>query len=195
MQISAEMFHWHGYALLQSVVNRELAGILRDYSLEYATGGFARSDRQVPDTPAAYGDPLMEDLLESLVPLVEECCGRKLYPTYSYFRVYKSGDILPKHTDRDSCEISLSLCLGYRAPKPWPLYIQGASGVFAACLEPGDGLLYKGVECLHWREPFEGDYASQAFLHYVDQDGDRRSWRYDKRASLRRQLINRQSGQ
>jgi hypothetical protein len=30
----------------------------------------------------------------------------KLIPTYSYARIYKKGDVLHRHKDRFSCEIS-----------------------------------------------------------------------------------------
>src|SRR6202030_4784459 len=77
-------------------------------------------DNQVPNTPCSYGDPIMEGLLSKLMPTVEKASGLQVFPTYSYLRVYKDGDVLDRHTDRPSCEISLSLCLGYQASGPWP---------------------------------------------------------------------------
>ena len=38
-------------------------------------------------------------------------------------------------------------------------------------LKPGDGVIYQGCEVEHWREPYEGDYHAQVFLHYVDANG------------------------
>ena len=38
-------------------------------------------------------------------------------------------------------------------------------------LKPGDGVIYKGHDIEHWREPYEGDYHMQVFLHYVDANG------------------------
>ena len=32
--------------------------------------------------------------------------GLKLYPAYTYARIYKKGDELKRHKDRFSCEIS-----------------------------------------------------------------------------------------
>lgn len=50
----------------------------------------------------------MDGFLVDLLPRAEELSGLKLFPTYSYFRVYHRGHVLPKHTNRQACEISLS---------------------------------------------------------------------------------------
>jgi len=176
-----EQFQLQGYAVLKSLLDPKTARFLNEFAVGYAASGTAMSDSQVPGTPAIYGAPVMEKVLRSLVPAVEKASGRELYPTYSYFRVYRPGDSLARHKDRPACEISVSVCLGYRAPESWPLYVQGPSGIFAASLEPGDGLLYKGTECDHWREPFAGETAAQVFFHYVDQKGPYAEWRFDKR--------------
>jgi len=179
-----EDFDLQGYAVLKSVLDAKTTSFLNQFAQIYAASGAARSDRAVPGSPAAYGAPLMEKVLLNVLPAVEKASGRKLFPTYSYFRVYKHGDTLVRHKDRPSCEISVSVCLGYRAPETWPLYVEGHTGVFAAKLEPGDGVLYRGIECPHWRESFAGESASQVFFHYVDQNGPCAEWRFDKRSEL-----------
>jgi hypothetical protein len=141
-------------------------------------------DSQVPDTSCSYGDPIMEGLLTKLSPTVEKASGLRVFPTYSYLRVYKGGDVLGRHSDRPSCEISLSLCLGYQGPGPWPIWIESPRGVMSVSLEAGDGLLYRGIECPHWRSPFDGSRVAQVFLHYVDQRGPHSQWKFDKRSSL-----------
>jgi hypothetical protein len=176
-------FDEQGYSILRSVIDRPTAQFLADYAFRTAASGSVE-DPQAPGTPSAYGAPLMEKALVQLAPAVEAASGRKVYPTYSYFRIYKKGDVLTRHKDRPSCEISLSVCLAYQASAQWPLFVEGYRGVCAADLNPGDGLLYKGVECLHWREPFEGEMAAQVFLHYVDQQGPYAEWRYDKRPAF-----------
>jgi hypothetical protein len=52
---------------------------------------------------------------------MEKQTGLKLIPTYSYARIYKKGDILHRHKDRFSCEISTTLNLGGDS---WPIYIE-----------------------------------------------------------------------
>lgn len=152
----------------------------------YATvaGAMQPGDSQVPGTPCSYGDPVMDGLLNQLLAEVERTSGLSLFPTYSYFRIYKKGDILQRHTDRPSCEISVTLCLGYDAPESWPLWIQGPRGVRSVPLKSGEALLYRGIECPHWRDEFPGNRWVQVFLHYVDQNGPNAEWKFDKRKSL-----------
>jgi hypothetical protein len=53
------------------------------------------------------------NLLEDLLPHFEKACGKRLYPTYSYARLYKPGEELKKHKDRPACEISATITLGF----------------------------------------------------------------------------------
>ena len=54
----------------------------------------------------------METLLQKVKPVMEKHTGLKLSETYSYARIYKKGDVLARHKDRYSCEISTTLNLG-----------------------------------------------------------------------------------
>ena len=175
------------YVFLPSMIRDPLLGELFRYACRMTESGLmSMNDDQVRGTPAAYCDFMMDHLLMTLLPKVEEASGFSLFPTYSYLRIYKHGDILARHTDRPSCEISITVCLGTEPEDPWPIWIQGPHGTSAAKLKPGDALLYRGIECPHWREAFEGRHLAQVFLHYVDQAGPHAEWKFDKRQSLRR---------
>ena len=173
------------YLVMRSIVVDPLLGFLWRYVLErHALGALARGDREVTAADGTYGDNVMEHLLERLRPQVEMATGLALFPAYSYLRLYKTSDSLAPHRDRPACEISLSLNLGQEPPAPWPLWIAGAGRPAAVLLEPGDALLYRGVECEHWREPYTGQRLAQVFLHYVDAAGPYAEWKYDKRERL-----------
>jgi hypothetical protein len=145
------------YAVVRGMVGDSLCSFLYKYVVKLAASGrLSTTADDVPNTPHGYADPLMEALLEALRPSIEALNGEPLQPTYSYFRVYKRGDVLAKHTDRPSCEVSLSLMLGRSDETPWPLWIEVGGKPLAVSLEPGDALLYKGIEIPHWRERFEG---------------------------------------
>lgn len=58
------------------------------------------------------------------------------------------------------------------------------TGAFPVAMKPGDAAVYRGIECPHWREPFQGELAAQVFLHYVEQNGRYAEWKFDKRRSL-----------
>lgn len=180
----ADLFGRQKYAVRRSCVKDPELSRLYRYACKRAENGTMFLDGTAPGALSSAGDVFMDGLLMDLLPVAEEVSRLKLFPTYSYFRVYHRGDVLDKHTDRPSCEISLSLCLGYEAERPWPLMVEGPQGVSSIELAPGDGLLYRGIECPHWRESMDGERAVQVFLHYVDQNGPYAEWKYDKRAGL-----------
>jgi hypothetical protein len=100
-------------------------------------------------------------------PEMEKVTGLKLYPAYTYARIYKKGDELKRHKDRFSCEISTTMNLG---GDDWPIYLEpsgetGKKGI-KVDLKPGDMLVYSGCELEHWRNKFRGKECIQAFLHY-----------------------------
>jgi hypothetical protein len=121
----------------------------------------------------------METLLLKCQPGMEKATGLKLYPAYTYARIYKKGDELKRHKDRFSCEISTTMNLG---GDDWPIYLEPNSelgGVIEGFgyvskntkgvrvdLKPGDMLVYSGCELEHWREKFKGKECVQVFLHY-----------------------------
>ena len=157
------------------------------------------NDPQVPNSYAKYSDRLMETLLVKTIDVMQKKTGLKLVPTYSYTRLYRKGNILRRHKDRPSCEISTTLNLG---GDNWPIFIDptgsnnvideyknihkpGAPKGVKVDLKPGDMLIYSGCELEHWREPFEGNLCGQVFLHYNHADGRfAKSNLYDKRPML-----------
>ncbi len=121
---------------------------------------------------------VFENLLKTKKSDIEAATGYELFPTYSFARIYKTGNELKKHKDRPSCEISVTLKLGESKKFNWPIYINDA----ALNLDIGDAVVYKGCEVEHWREQLqEPDYfLGQVFLHYVIKDGKYESYRYDQ---------------
>lgn len=180
----AELFARQKYVVLRSCLKNPELSLLYRWASRRAVVGTMFLDGTAPGALSSAGDVFMDGLLMDLLPRAEEICRLKLFPTYSYFRVYHRGDVLDKHTDRPSCEISLSLCLGFEGEKPWPLMVEGPAGTSSVELAPGDGLVYRGIECPHWRDSMEGEHLAQVFLHYVDQNGPYAEWKYDKRPAL-----------
>jgi hypothetical protein len=143
------------------------------------------NDDQVPNTYSHYADIVMETLLDALVPRMQKETSLKLVPTYSYARIYKNGDILKRHKDRFSCEISTTLNLG---GDPWPIFLEPSGKTDMAGikvdLKPGDMLIYKGCDLEHWREPFTGQNCGQVFLHYNRKTKEAKLNEYDRREIL-----------
>jgi hypothetical protein len=163
------------------LMKRQVARTMFDerYISPFTTEFGVWNDDQVPNTYSHYSDIAMETLLLAVQPIMEKQTGLKLIPTYSYARIYKKGDILHRHKDRFSCEISTTLNLG---GDPWPIYIEPNPKMGATVegkgyisnntkgikvnLKPGDMLVYRGNLLEHWREEFDGQDCGQVFLHY-----------------------------
>jgi len=136
-------------------------------------------DPQVFGTYSHYSDMVMETLLQEMLPLMEKHTKLKLNETYSFARIYKKGDILKKHKDRFSCEISTTLNL---SGDQWPIFLEPDIKIN---LKQGDMLIYRGNILEHWREKFTGKECIQVFLHYNDKktkDADLN--KYDTRPHL-----------
>jgi hypothetical protein len=141
----------------------------------------AFGDEQSPIGYPFYGEVICDALAVSLLPLMEQETGLKLYPTYTYGRVYWKGSTLAKHTDRPSCQYSTTLCIDIdENSKPWPIFMGGKKIILSA----GDMAIYKGCDIEHWREPYEGNQQIQLFLHYVDANGIYKDFKFDKRSIL-----------
>ena len=207
-------FRVNKYQVIKKAVSYELANFCLNYfllkrdavdwmyknNIIYDNGMFGTwTDKQIPNTYSCYGDFVMETLLVKMLPVMKKNTGLDLIPTYSYARAYKRGDILKRHKDRPSCEISCTLNLG---GDPWPIFIDGtgADNVIderknihkpnapegtKVLLEVGDMLVYSGCELEHWREPLEGDVCGQVFLHYNHVNGPfAEKNRFDRRPML-----------
>ncbi|MBU6338548.1 MAG: hypothetical protein KGQ36_01040 [Rickettsiales bacterium] len=125
------------YLVIRGAISKELANFVYHYFLNkrmvaktmFEEGFIDRSvsyfgtwdDSQIPNTYSHYSDIVMETLLQHVKPVMEEYTGLKLVETYSYARIYKEGDILHRHKDRLSCEISTTLNLGGPI---WPIYLE-----------------------------------------------------------------------
>jgi hypothetical protein len=206
-------FKQNKYVVIKQAITKELADFCYEYFLlkrkvtqtlfetrvispfNEMWGTF--KDQQVPETYSHYADIVMETLLTKTHSVMEEKTELKLIPNYSYARIYKKGDILHRHKDRFSCEISTTLNLG---GDPWSIFIEPdenkgkhVDGNYVSDntvgvkvdLEPGDMLVYRGNILEHWRDAFEGENCGQVFLHYNDiNTAGAQENIYDKRPHL-----------
>jgi hypothetical protein len=185
-EVGPTNFSLQRYLVIPQLLEPALCSFFWSYAHTKFASRLLRGDQQVPTTPSDYGDPAFDGLLEYLRPRVQEHSGLRLLPTYSYFRMYKRGDVLQRHRDRPACEISVALNIGQKPLDPWPIYVQGEGEPRGAALNPGDGLLYRGIELFHWRDAYRGEALVQVFLHYVDRDGPHADQKFDGRPSLMR---------
>ena len=191
------MFKKNKYTIIKQAISKDLATFIANYfrmqkqvydtckaaryfsPFENILGYYEEPNGQIPNTYSQYANMAMETLLLKCQPDMEKATGLKLYPAYTYARIYKKGDELKRHKDRFSGEISTTMNLG---GDDWPIYLEPNSklgGVIEGFgyvskntkgvrvdLKPGDMLVYRGCELEHWREKFKGKECVQVFLHY-----------------------------
>ena len=179
------MFKKKKYTVIRQAISKDLASFVANYFMmqkqvydtcrnaryispfENIIGHYEGQDEQIPHTYSQYSNIAMETLMLKCQPKMEEATGLKLYPAYTYARIYKKGDELKRHKDRFSCEISTTMKL---AGDDWPIYLEpsgevGQKGI-KVDLKQGDMLVYSGCELEHWRNKFRGKECVQVFLHY-----------------------------
>lgn len=160
-------------------------------------------DSQTNSLISEHGDYLMETLMDLSTPVIEQNVGKKLWPTYSFLRVYDKDSDLPVHKDRPSCEYTVALCLGadpinipyeifvgeeddssdykyYSSEKEYKRY--RIDHKFA--MVPNNAIIFKGMDKIHWREMCNHDHFITVFLHYVDKEGEYKEYKFDKRNML-----------
>ena len=211
------MFKKNKYVVIKQAISKDMATFIYNYFLMkkqvYDTCRQSRYfspfenilgyyedpvDGQIPNTYSHYADIAMETLMLKCQPEMEKVTGLKLYPAYTYIRAYKKGDVLHRHKDRFSCEISTTINLG---GDKWPICLSPKKNVgipdgkkitteskakgIKIDLKPGDMMIYKGCEIEHWREKFTGKNCVQAFLHYNDRKtSNAKANMFDKRPHL-----------
>lgn len=164
---------------------------------------------QVQGSLARYHHPQYRQIHSGIRLKIEKIIGRKLYNTYYYDRIYYPGQSLKIHVDRNSCEISVTVNISTNLKTPWPICVKSPDiysdyrkteiieegKPFSVNLNPGDGMIYKGCERPHWREPMPTEYEKtwygsrvekknlyyhQIFFHYVLADGIRSHFAWDR---------------
>lgn len=161
-------FDLNNYVVIDNFITKEKAEHLYKLFTEDIQNNLEQfqQDDQCPSSPAIYNYlPFVELLCEKTID-VKNLIGEPVLPTYCYARLYKHGEVLHPHTDRPSCETSLTLHLG--GDKDWEFWITRPDKTdVSIILNPGQAVLYKGMIARHWREEFKGTSYAQIFLHYV----------------------------
>jgi len=178
-------FKINKYIVIRQAISKELAIFIYNYFImkkqvydtclkqryispyENLLGFYESADGQIPHAYSCYADIVMETLMLKCQPIMEKTTRLKLQPAYTYVRLYKKGDVLKRHKDRFSCEISTTMFLGGDS---WDIYLEpsgreGKKGI-KVNLKVGDMLVYSGCELEHWRNKFKGKSCGQVFLHY-----------------------------
>lgn len=157
-------------------------------------------ENQVEGSTSRYYYPPYKYAHSQIRMKLEKVIGKKLFNTYYYDRFYNPGQALTNHADRPACEISVTVHVSSNLKDSWPIWIktpdtyddsEKKTNILkkgenrSVILGPGDGMIYKGCERPHWRDPMPGVkrskirkffkqpelYYHQVFFHYVLADG------------------------
>src|SRR5271165_1142447 len=173
---AAPIFREKGYAPLAGLIHPfHVAALRRYYRYMIRTGAIPLGDRQSPRRYVAYNDPVARFFHHHITATLSAVAGETLKPSYVYLASYLCGAELKKHTDREQCEFSITLCLDF-SPEPaletpWPIRLETPTSTVAVYQSMGDGLAYRGTRLPHYRTPLgEGQTSTSIFFHYVAAD-------------------------
>ena len=216
-----ESFDKNGYLVVKDLWDpKELFSSVPEYRGQYTFFGknpenfnYIPIENQVEGSTARYWHPQYRSIHSGIRMKLEKELGRKLYNTYYYDRFYYPGQELTRHADRDACEISVTVHISTNLEnkdKDWPIWIKTPDTFTdeskqeidvhgenrSVTLKPGDGMIYKGCERPHWRDPMPTPrrrkrdillfrkqkeyYYHQIFFHYVLADGQRAHCAWDR---------------
>jgi len=189
---------------IKEFLPQQILNLMYSYSvIKFSNKKNFNIDSQTNSLVSEHGDYLMETLMDMSTPVIEQNVGKKLWPSYSFFRIYDRDSDLRIHTDREACEYTVALCLGADPiNQPYEIFVgeedetsdykyYNKEGEYKRyridhkfSMVPNNAVIFKGMDKIHWRETCSHDYFITVFLHYVDQEGPYKEFKFDERNLL-----------
>jgi len=169
-------FREAGYAPIAGLLHPfQVAALRRHYRRQIRKGAIRLGDHQSARRYIAHNEPAARFFHLQLTKAASDLVGESVKPSYVYMASYQHGARLEKHTDREQCAFSITMCIDYSpepvAATPWPLHLDTKQGTVTVCQALGDGLLYRGRDLPHYRGTLaEGNSSTSIFFHYVAED-------------------------
>lgn len=188
MTNAAKFFEDKKWVYLNDTISKEDCKTLTDHMFRLHEMGKTTKDEQCPLSDSVYGDEILDAVCERLAEPLGQQLGIQLLPTYTYARIYRNGDVLARHQDRPSCEISGTMTLGFdEASALWPIYFaENEDDKLGEEINIGVGdlVMYRGCELPHWRPKYKGNWQVQVFFHFVDANGPYKDYQFDGRGGM-----------
>ena len=190
-----EIFKDCGYHIINNFLDESISDFLYGYlmlaqkRLREVENNVIENESQMygefgNDTFSIYGDLAFDSILLGKKSELEGYTGVDLLPSFTEAILHKKNSVSSGHTDRENCQISLSVCLGFEGPKIWPLWIKEKNGKkIEVQLKKGDAIVYRETDVESWREPYAGFQQAQLLIHYSDKNTPN-SKPYDNRVAL-----------
>jgi len=171
-----DQFAEQRYCELPALINEAHAKALGRYYRELIRSGWELGDAQVSNRYGQHNEVMARYFHHQFTAFLDRIAGEPIKPSYTYVSAYRAGAMLRAHVDRKQCEFTLSLVIDgedAECSSPWPLWLNASQGKVALTQRTGDGVLFRGCELPHWREPSATPRDSTILLfHYVAQDFD-----------------------
>lgn len=152
-----------------------VAALRRYYRQRIRAGAISLGDEQSSRRYVAHNEPVARFFHRQIVKVMSAIVGEPVKPSYVYLASYLPGAELKKHTDREQCEFSMTLCLDF-SPEPklatsWPICVDTPGGTVTIFQALGDGLIYRGTKVPHFRSALKDGFTSTSiFFHFVPVD-------------------------
>ena len=172
----ASTFRQRGFLPVRQLIHPFFLAALRRYYRHLVRRDLMTlGDGQCKRRYVAHNDPVASFFHQQLAPVVSALVEQTVKPSYVYVGGYQEGAVLKKHTDREQCEFSVSLCLDYspepQLETPWPIQLHTGFGTTTIFQAIGDALLYRGCDIPHSRGRLpRGHSSTSVFFHYVSHD-------------------------
>ena len=163
---------------IKNIVSEDECKILLDKCYEEKKRNRYNIDLDIPivDSGAnSYGFGLVkffDEYVEKLKPVVQNIINDKeirIENFNAYIREYRNGSHLEKHKDKDSINITISICL-QKTNKEWPLYFLIDGNQIGYDIKVGDALvIIDSNKFEHWRDTLvcgENESVVQLYLMY-----------------------------
>lgn len=191
-----EFFHKNGYLYVPNML--DVSQLQQEVPKERGQITYHRKDKfthnpveaQVDGSLSRWNYPDYKQYHYFAKKRIEELLNIDLLKTYYYDRFYFVGQELTRHKDRPACEISVTIQINSNGKQSWPIWFKRPDGEEVSVnMNNGDGVIYKGCDIEHWREPLKSKYNSvesylrkliklkddtfhhQIFFHYVNSQG------------------------
>ena len=160
------------YFFLKNFINKNEAQSYSSKMFEASKNGEFYVDDQCNKSESFYNHKMFEELLEKTRRLIEKNTNANLQSTFSYARIYKKGEVLSKHMDRNACEYSATITLDYSGKKPWNFLFKDQKEE-SILINRGDIFIYDGVKLPHWRDVLQDEWQTQVMLFFSKEEREK----------------------
>lgn len=188
MITAQDFFEKNKWVYLNDTISKEDCAVLTEHMHSLFKQGETTKDDQCPLSDSIYGDETLDKICQELAGPLGQQLGISLLPTYTYARIYRTGEVLQRHSDRPSCEISGTMTLGLAENSMiWPInFAKDEEDLLGERVNIGVGdlVMYRGCELPHWRPKYKGEWQVQVFFHFVDANGPYKDHVFDGRGKM-----------